>query len=240
MHQALRRGMKLQTGLPKNGFALDPSARTYLFLAGGIGITPVLAMIRWCQAHQRPWRLAYAVRSAQRAAFLETLHALQAQGGGQLHLHADDQMARVFDAEAWLAGQPEGEHVYCCGPAPMMAAVKAAAAHRDPQTLHFEFFSAPSDDAPVRANRPLRVELRRSGRTLEVPAEQSILQVLERNGVKVVSSCREGTCRTCETTVCAGEVEHRDYCLTAQEQQSGRTMMVCVSRARGEHLVLDL
>lgn len=240
VHQGLRRGMRLQTGLPKNGFALDPGAQQYLFLAGGIGITPILAMIRWCQAHARPWRLAYAVRSAQRGAFLETLQALQAQGGGQIHLHADDQMAQVFDAGPWLAGAPAGEHVYCCGPAPMMAAVKAAAAHRDPATVHFEFFAAPTDDVPVRANRPLRVELRRSGRTLEVPADRSILQVLQDHGVQVVSSCREGTCRTCETAVCEGAIEHRDYCLTPAEQEAGRTMMVCVSRALGEHLVLDL
>lgn len=240
VHQGLRRGMKLQTGLPKNGFPLDPTARQYLFLAGGIGITPILAMLRWCQAQARPWRLAYAVRSGQRAAFLETLAALEKEGLGQIHLHADDQLARVFDAQPWLAGTPVGEHVYCCGPAPMMAAVKAAAAHRDPGTVHFEFFAAPSDDAPVRGNRPLRVELRRSGRTLAVPADQTILQVLERHGVHVVSSCREGTCRTCETSVCEGAVEHRDYCLTPQEQEAGRTMMVCVSRALGEHLVLDL
>ncbi len=237
IHQTLRRGMQLATSTPKNGFPLEPTARRYLFLAGGIGVTPVLAMIRWCAANQRPWRLAYAVRSAQRAAFLETLSGL---GGGTVHLHADDREAGVFDPAPWLDGAGEGEHVYCCGPAPMMAAVKAAAAHRDPNSVHFEYFAAPTDDHPGLVNQPFEVELRRSGKRLAVPADRSLLQVLEEVGAQVISSCREGTCRTCETAVCAGEIDHRDYCLTPAEQAAGNTMLVCVSRAKSATLVLDL
>lgn len=239
IHQALRRGMKLRVSTPRNGFPLDTSGRSYLFLAGGIGITPILAMIRWCEANARPWRLAYAVRSAQRAAFLETLAGL---GGGSIHLHTDDLQAGVFDPVPWLAGAPEGEHVYCCGPTPMMDAVKAAASHRDPQTVHFEYFAAPAgSEVAVPANaRAFTIELRKSGRSLEVPADKTILDILEKNGIPVVSSCREGTCRTCETGVCEGAVEHRDYCLTPKEQEAGTTMLVCVSRARSERLVLDL
>lgn len=239
VHQALRRGMTLTINPPRNGFALDTSASSYLFLAGGIGITPILAMIRWCAANHRPWRLAYAVRSAQRAAFLETLAGL---GGGSVHLHADDREARVFDPGPWLAGTPPGEQVYCCGPAPMMAAVKAAASHRDARTVHFEYFAAPADEQQARqaSAKAFTIELRRSARSLDVPADKTILDILEKNGIPVVTSCREGTCRTCETVVCEGEVEHRDYCLTPQEQENGHTMMVCVSRAKGERLVLDL
>lgn len=239
VHQSLRRGATLGASAPRNGFPLDPSATQYLFLAGGIGVTPILAMIRWCQANARPWRLAYAVRSAQRAAFLETLHSI---GGGSIHLHADDQQAGVFDPVPWLSGSPQGEHVYCCGPAPMMAAVKAAASHRDPATVHFEYFAAPSGDLAARAesNTPFEIELRKSRRSFTVPADKSILQILEQNGIQVVSICREGTCRTCETTVLDGAVEHRDCCLTPQEQEKGNTMMLCVSRAKSERLVLDL
>lgn len=238
VHQALRRGMTLSVGVPCNNFALDPSATRYLFLAGGIGITPILAMIRWCQANGRSWRLAYAVRSEQRAAFLEALSTI---GGGSVHLHTDQQ-AGLFDPKPWLSGAPHGEHTYCCGPAPMMAAVQAAASHRDPGTVHFEYFAAPSSDpvATGEIRKPFLIELRRSGRTLTVPADKSILEILETHGIKVVSSCREGTCRTCETAVCEGTVEHRDFCLTPQEQETGDTIMVCVSRARSERLVLDL
>jgi len=239
IHQNLRRGMTLPVSLPPNGFALDTSATQYLFLAGGIGITPIVAMIRWCQAQGRPWRLAYAVRSAQRAAFLETLQAIE---GGSIHLHADDQMPGVFDPEPWLAGAPQGEHVYCCGPAPMMAAVKAAASHRDPASVHFEYFAAPASELLhlPENEKEFMIELRRSGRSLTVPADKTILEILEQNDIRVVSSCREGTCRTCETGVCEGAVDHRDFCLTPQEQETGNTMLVCVSRARSERLVLDL
>jgi vanillate O-demethylase ferredoxin subunit len=238
IHQALRRGMTLPVSPPRNGFPLDPSATQYLFLAGGIGITPILAMLRWCAANARPWRLVYAVRSSHRAAFLETLRTI---GGGSLHLHADDQQSGVFDPIPWLSGAPPGEHVYCCGPAPMMAAVKAAASHRDPGTIHFEYFNAPSDEmAAFPEKRPFTIELRRSGRSFTVPANKSVLEILEQNGVPLVSFCREGTCRTCETSVCEGAVEHRDFCLTPQEHANGNTMLVCVSRAKSERLVLDL
>jgi vanillate O-demethylase ferredoxin subunit len=239
IHESLRKGMTLDVAVPRNGFPLDASATQYLFLAGGIGITPILAMIRWCEANGRPWRLAYAVRNAERAAFLETLSQI---GGGAVHLHCDEQESRVFDPRPWLSGAPQGEHVYCCGPAPMMAAVKEAAGHRDPASVHFEYFNAPSGASvaiPADA-RPFTIELRRSGRSLTVPADRTILQILEQNGIPVVSSCREGTCRTCETGVCEGAVEHRDFCLTPQEQEAGRTMVVCVSRAKSERLVLDL
>lgn len=239
IHQALRRGMSLPVSVPSNGFPLDPSATQYLFLAGGIGITPILAMIRWCQANARPWRLVYAVRNLQRAAFLEALGTI---GGGSIHLHSDEQQAGVLDPVPWLSGAAHGEHVYCCGPAPMMAAVKAAASHRNPDTIHFEYFNAPAGDSTAGAEnrKPFVVELRRSGRSFTVPADKSVLEILEQNGIPVTSSCREGTCRTCETGVCEGTVEHRDYCLTPQEQARGNTMVVCVSRAKSERLVLDL
>jgi vanillate O-demethylase ferredoxin subunit len=235
-HQALRRGATLPTSSPRNGFPLEPSARRFLFLAGGIGITPIVAMIRWCQAMDRPWRLAYAVRSAQRAAFHETLKAM----GGPIHLHADDQASGVFDPGPWLVDEPEGEHVYCCGPGPMISAVRAAASHRRPETIHFEYFSAPVDSAATPPAGSFTVELRRSGRSIVVTADKSILEALEQNGVRVPNSCREGLCRTCETTVCEGAVEHRDYVLSQDEREAGSTMMVCVSRAKGERLVLDL
>lgn len=236
-HQSLRRGMSIAATPPRNGFPLDTTAERYLFLAGGIGITPIVSMIRWCQANERPWRLAYAVRSAQRAAFLETVEAI---GGGSIHLHTDDRMAGFFDPVPWLAEEAQGEHVYCCGPAPMMAAVEAAAAHRAPGSVHFEYFTAPDDAFAGIGTKDFTIELRRSGRSLTVPADQSILETLEKHGIEIVSYCREGTCRTCETKVCEGEVEHRDFTLSEQERATGDTMMVCVSRAKSERLVLDL
>ncbi|VTU24371.1 Phenoxybenzoate dioxygenase subunit beta [Variovorax sp. SRS16] len=237
VHQSLRRGMQLAVSAPRNNFALDPKADSYLFIAGGIGVTPMMAMIRWCEAQSRPWRLVYAARNCQRTAFYETLRA----HGERVHFHFDDLAGTVLDVREWLAGEGSGEHVYCCGPQPLMQAVQDHAAHRPASRVHFEYFTAPAtpaaDAMPAGA---FRVELRRSGKSLTVPADRSILEVLEADGMNVPFSCREGLCGTCETAVCEGLVEHRDYVLSQEQRDAGKSMMICVSRALSPVLVLDL
>ncbi|MCE9660767.1 MAG: PDR/VanB family oxidoreductase [Burkholderiales bacterium] len=241
IHQSLRRGGRLTASAPRNNFALDPAAASYLFVAGGIGVTPIMSMVRRCAAEGRDWRLVYAARNAQRAAFYETLRAF----GDRVHFHFDDQAGAVLDARRWLATRSEGQHVYCCGPQPLMRAVREGAAHYPPDCVHFEYFVGTAAKALAEApaagtgEGEFRVDLKRSKLSLVVPAELSILEVLEANGVKVPFSCREGLCRTCETTVCEGEVEHRDYVLSAAERAESKTMMVCVSRSRSAVLVLD-
>ena len=241
IHQSLRRGGRLTASAPRNNFALDPNAASYLFVAGGIGVTPIMSMIRCCEAQARDWRLVYAARNAQRAAFYETLRDF----GDRVHFHFDDQAGAVLDARRWLAERSGGQHLYCCGPQPLMQVVREGAGHHPADSVHFEYFVAPAAEAPGEAPaggmRPgeFRVELKRSKLSLVVPADLSVLEVLEANGVKVPNSCREGLCRTCETTVCEGEVEHRDYVLSAEERAESKTMMVCVSRAKSPLLVLD-
>lgn len=236
IHQMLRRGMPLTVSV-RNNFRLAPEPQRFLFIAGGIGITPIMAMIRWCEANGRQWRLAYAVRSAQRAAFLETLRGF----GERAHCHFDDEAGGVLDVGRWLASVQPGEHVYCCGPQPLMAAVKSGAAHLDAAQVHFEYFAAPADAAPpAAAEGSFQVTLGKSGQTFTVGPDQSVLETLEAHGISVPFSCREGMCGTCETGVCAGEIEHRDYVLTEDQRQAGKSMMVCVSRARSPVLVLDL
>ena len=229
IHQSLRRGGRLQASL-RNNFALDPSAASSLFVAGGIGVTPIMSMVRRCVAEGRDWQLVYAARSAQRAAFYETLRDF----GAQVHFHFDDQAGALLDVRRWLADRRAGQHVYCCGPQPLMQAVREGAAHHPAESVHFEYFVAPAAEAlggPVgggpRAGE-FRVELKQSRLSLAVPADLSILEVLEANGVKVPFSCRGGPVPHCETTVCAGEVEHRDYVLSAEERAESRTLMVCV------------
>lgn len=136
-----------------------------------------------------------------------------------------------------------GTHVYCCGPGPLMNAVQEAGAHLPADTLHFEWFSAPAapaEDADAPAAQGFWVELKQSGTRLHVPPHQSILEVLEDNGHEVPFSCREGLCGSCETAVCEGEPEHRDYVYPPSQRPQLRTMLVCVSRAKSERLVLDL
>ena len=236
VHQSLRRGMALKTSTPRNNFRLDAAADCFLFIAGGIGITPIMSMLRWCEAQQRPWRLVYASRNAQRAAFFETLQPL----APRVRFHFDDQRGGVLDARACLAEVPPGEHVYCCGPQPLMEAVQTHSAHLPAGSVHFEYFSVPDETSAAPAAGGFTVQLRRSGESLQVPADKSILEVLEAHGHKIPFSCREGLCRTCETTVCAGEPEHHDYVLSQEERAASRSMMVCVSRATSPVLVLDL
>lgn len=249
VHGSVRCGVPLVASAPRNNFRLDPGARAYRFVAGGIGITPILSMIRWCEANGRPWHLFYAARSRQRAAFYEDLRPFAPE---RVHFHFDDEQGGVLDVTDALAGLADAEQVYCCGPQPLMRAVEAATASLPAGTARFEWFAAPQE-APAQApaagaastegaaaDAEFRVELARSGATLVVPPGLSILDVLEQNGFEVPFSCREGLCRTCETGVRGGEPEHRDYVLSSEERLENRSIMVCVSRSRSPVLVLDL
>lgn len=236
VHDSLRVGDVLACTGPTNNFRLAPQAGRYLFIAGGIGITPVLAMVRWCEANGKPWQLVYAARSRVRLAFYEELgvHA------HRVRFHCDDEHGGPLDVQALMADVAPGTEVYCCGPAPLMEAVRRHGGHLGDAALHFEWFSAPAQDAPAAAAGGFWIDLKRSGASLRVPPGRSILEVLEAHGHEVPFSCREGLCGTCETAVCAGEPEHLDYVHPPSQRPQLKTMLVCVSRARSERLVLDL
>ncbi|HEX7325051.1 MAG TPA: PDR/VanB family oxidoreductase [Rhodanobacteraceae bacterium] len=244
VHRSLAAGVELQVTGPINNFELDPGAGAYRFIAGGIGITPILSMLQWCRANGRPWHLVYATRSRCRCAFYEALHQLD-PNGSHVTWHFDDEAGHHLDAARALQPLSPGELVYCCGPRPLMGAVREQLADR-PGVARFESFlkageKSPSDAAAAAtAERAFTVTLRRSGRSLAVPADKSILEVLEDNGISVPFSCREGECGTCVTQVCEGVPEHRDFVLTDAERASNRMMCLCVSRAKTGNLVLDL
>jgi ferredoxin len=166
-------------------------------------------------------------------AFLPEMLAL----GERVHLHCDDEAARVFDIAAAVAAAPAHAHLYCCGPTPMLDTYEAAAAGRVPETVHLERFAA--KQAPA-VSGGFVVRLARSGRELTVPPDTSVLRVLQDHGVEVTTSCQEGICGSCEVVVLEGEVDHRDSVLTAAEQASNTVMMVCCSGALSPRLVLDL
>ncbi|MGJ7548635.1 PDR/VanB family oxidoreductase [Pseudomonas alloputida] len=235
VHQSLRVGDRLTVSPPRNHFPLEEDAPGFVFFAGGIGITPVWSMIQWCEANQRPWHLYYLVRSRQRAAFLEQLQPF----GERVTLHADDEAGVLFDIAAAIGQQPGNVHFYTCGPTPLMLAVEAAAHSYPEEQVHFEWFT-PKEPKTAATDKPFTVQLARSGKAFEVPADQSILQVLEANGLRVESSCREGTCASCETCVLDGAPDHRDSVLTPAERKNNDVMMICVSRALSQTLVLDL
>jgi ferredoxin-NADP reductase len=236
VHTSIRAGMQLNISAPRNNFALDPQAGSYLFIAGGIGITPIMAMIRWCVANRKEWRLIYAARSRQRTAFYEELCAL---GGDRIHFHFDDERGQVLDASQAISEWSEGQRIYCCGPDPLMNAVKSLTEHLPSGAVRFEWFTAPVADQDLPSDS-FEVELARSNTKLVVPAGKSILEVLEENGFDIPFSCREGLCGTCVTNVCSGEPDHRDYVLSDEERESGKLMTVCCSRSKSPVLVLDL
>jgi len=217
VHDSLAVGDRVRVSLPRNTFPLEPASR-YLFIAGGIGITPIVPMIAAVAASGADWQLRYGGRSAASMAFLPELAA-----------YGDRVCARPDLID--LSGM-DGAEVYCCGPEPLLAAVEERC---DPARLHVERFTP----RPVSGSE-FDVELAQSGLTLTVPADRSILSTLLDAGVQVLSSCQEGTCGTCETEVLAGTPEHHDSLLTDEERAAGETMMICVSRSAGGRLVLDL
>jgi cytochrome P450/ferredoxin-NADP reductase len=233
VHDRLAVGDVVRVRGPRNNFALVPSPR-YLFIAGGIGITPILPMIAKAEAAGARWRLVYGGRTRASMAFLDEL----ARYGERVAVCPQEETGLLDLAN--LLGTPEPDTlVYCCGPEPLLAAVEQRCAAWPPTGLHLERFAARPMGAPVRAEA-FDVELVRSGLTLTVPPERSILDVVEAAGVGVLSSCAEGTCGTCETGVLEGRPDHRDSVLTAGERAANDCMLICVSRSCGDRLVLDL
>jgi len=209
-----------------------------VFVAGGIGITPILAMLERLSALGRPWALHYVARTPRRMAFRERLLALAARGGGRLVLHLSGEGGRPALAGI-VAAAPAGAHWYACGPNAMLDAFTAAAnaAGIDGDRVHVERFASAA--APA-TDGGFAVELARDGRRFEVPAGKSVLDVLLDHGVDVPYSCMQGICGSCRVGVKAGEPEHRDECLGDDERAANTAMTVCCSGSRSALLVLDL
>ena len=242
LHDPGVRGTVLDVRGPRNHFALE-AAESYLFIAGGIGITPLLAMARRAAADGVAWRLVYGGRSRTSMALLPELEALAAGGTGTLEVVPQDE-AGIPDLDGILAATGPHELVYCCGPDGLLTAVEQRCAVHAAGRLRVERFTAPISEPPSAdeqdTDRPVQVELSRSGLVVEVPADRTILQVVEEALPDVMYSCEEGYCGSCEAVVLEGEPDHRDTVLSDAERAANATMMICVSRARSERLVLDL
>ena len=239
LHDSARVGQTLQAFAPVNDFPLVEDAPASVLIAGGIGVTPVLAMIERLSALRRPWRLHYSVRSAHDLAFGERLDTLAAAGGGELFVHFSGDGGGRLDLRAIAAAAPAGAQLYACGPNPMLDdfVAAAAAAGVEPARVHIERFGATT--APA-TDGGFVVELASDGRCLEVPAGKSVLDVLLDHGVDVPYSCMQGICGSCRVGVKAGEPEHRDECLSDDERAANTAMAVCCSGSRSAKLVLDL
>jgi ferredoxin-NADP reductase len=236
VHEHLRPGVRLGTHGPRNAFPLtlpgygSPAHRLH-FVAGGIGITPILPMLALAQRLDVPWTMTYAGRSHASLPFLDEVAAY----GDRVRVHTDD--IEGIPAAGDLLGEcPDGTTVYACGPAPMLAAVRSALVGRAQVELHFERFAAP----PVIDGTPFSVSVASTGAVVQVAADETLLSALSRAGVQTAYSCRQGFCGTCRTRVLGGTVDHRDTLLTDPERAGGM-MLTCVSRAaEGQRLTLDL
>jgi phthalate 4,5-dioxygenase reductase component len=228
-------GDRLNITSPVNDFGLTRAAQNFLFIAGGIGITPILSMVRHlCLTEGKKFRLYYCTRSPEVTAFREELSAPNFKGKVTIHYDQGDP-ARSLDLWPILEQRRNLEHLYCCGPRPLMQAVRDMTGHWSLSSVHFEAFSEPEKK---RLNdKPFTVRLARSGEVIEVPVGTTILEALRAKGYEAPSSCESGTCGTCRTKLLAGDADHRDLVLT--EDERAHNIMICVSRARSPELVID-
>ena len=239
IHEELRVGQVLTISAPRNNFRLDESAAHSVFVAGGIGITPILCMVRQLLDQGRSAELIYCARSLHETAFLGAIEALKPRGLRVLQ-HFDDEAGGAPRLAELLAGHCPQAHFYACGPGPMLDAFQQACATLGHANVHVERFAAARQVAQEQGHaQGFDVALHRSGKTIRIAPDVSVLDALLDAGINVDHSCREGICGACETKVLAGDVEHRDSILTAQERSANRSMMVCVSRCRSGKLVLD-
>jgi ferredoxin-NADP reductase len=233
VHEELEPGHLVGVSAPRNNFPLVPSQR-YLFVAGGIGITPILPMIHQADLVSADWQLLYGGRRRASMAFLDELSAY----GDRVRIHPQEESGLLPLAEYLGLPRPDVK-IYCCGPGPLLDAMEAVCAQWPRQALRTERFVA-EEHGPAVHDGPFEVELARTSTTVTVTPDISVLDAVHAAGIEVLSSCRQGTCGTCETTVLAGLPDHRDSLLDDDDRATGDCMYICVSRSCTDRLVLDL
>jgi vanillate O-demethylase ferredoxin subunit len=236
VHDTFKAGDVVSASAPRNNFALREDAEYSLLIAGGIGITPLMSMIRRLETLGHPWKLAYAARTRRAAAFLGEINAIRPNA--DLNLHFDDERAgRPLDLANVVASAPAHAHLYCCGPVPMLEAFEKATAGRPSGHVHVEYFQAKQAAA---IDGGFEIRLARSKRTIAVEPGKTILDAVLDAGIMANYSCSEGVCGTCETRVIGGIPDHRDLFLSPEEKAANKTIMICCSGSKSGTLVLDL
>lgn len=229
-------GARLQISGPFNSFMLSESAAPATLLAGGIGITPLISMALVLRHRGTPYHMHYAGRSRSTMAFVDVL---KAQHRDRLSLYFDDDASARLDLSHVISSDNSHHQLYICGPVSLIDSARALA-HKsgyDNSQIHVELFDALTPD---NSTASFEVELLQSGEVFTIPADKSIIDVLEEAGIDLVYDCRRGDCGICQTEVIEGEIEHRDVVLSDSERRSGKVMQICVSRAKSARIVLDL
>src|ERR1700742_4929635 len=237
VHENLQVGATVRVRGPRNHFPLV-DAPTYRFIAGGIGITPIMAMLEAVQRAGSDWTLLYGGRPKASMAFADQLAERYPE---RVTVWPQDERG-LLDLESILKDPEDNTLVYCCGPEALLSAVEQQCAHWPAGILHIERFAAkaPTAEEAAEAVEQFEVVCQRSGRAFEITSDQSILEILEEEGIPILGSCYEGVCGTCEARVLEGTPDQRDSVLTDAEKAAGEVMLICVSRSRTERLVLDL
>jgi phthalate 4,5-dioxygenase reductase subunit len=230
----VKAGDTLMVTAPVNDFELPQRAQDFLFIAGGIGITPIMAMMRAAHAQGKRFRLFYCSRSPETTAFRDELSTPEFKDSVVIHYDGGDP-ANSLDLKSILAERKNREHLYCCGPRPLMEAVRNMTDHWSSAAVHFEAFS--EAETHKASDKSFKVKLSRSGDVFDVPTDKTILEVLRAHGLEVPSSCETGTCGTCRTKLLAGVADHRDLVLA--EHERGDNIMICVSRAKTEQIEIE-
>jgi tetrachlorobenzoquinone reductase len=242
IHDHLRVGQSIEIGRPRNNFPLTRPAQRSVFIAGGIGITPIWSMIQTLESERGSWKLYYAARTSRDAAFLRELQALGVAHPGCIDIRFDHEPGvAMLDIEG-IVNQHVGTgvHFYACGPSPMLDAFEAAAKSIPEANRHLERFSADAKEASAAALAEYDAVLAKSGVTLRITPEKSLLDTLLDAGVSVEFSCMEGICGSCRVAVQEGLPDHRDHVLTEEERARNDSVLVCCCGSRTERLVLDL
>ena len=235
VHDKLRTGASLAISAPRNLFALDTQVQgKVLFIGAGIGITPIYAMVKAAQQNGLDWQLAACARSASRMAFQEELHTLDPQ---RVRFHFDMEQGTALNLQA-LLGESTWDAVYACGPAGLLDAIEQATGHWPAGSVRLERFKAQAQDHS--SHTAFQLVLAKSQKTVEVGADESPLEALERIGIDHPYACREGLCGTCEVRVLEGQPDHKDNVLSAQERTAGQRFIPCISRCSGPQLVIEL
>jgi cytochrome P450/ferredoxin-NADP reductase len=235
IHQTITPGALIRIRGPKNHFRLDEGGERYLLIAGGIGITPIVAMADRLKQLGKDYAIHYAGRSEASMAFNGRLRR---DHGDRLFLYPKSE-GRRLNLDAVVSAAHADAQIYACGPERLLEALEHIVRAR-PERLHIEHFTAIGTQLVPENEEPFEVELKDSQLSVQVPADQTLLEALRGVGVDVPSDCEEGLCGTCEVNVIAGEIDHRDKVLSSAERADGRRMMTCCSRSRGSKLVLAL
>jgi len=238
VHDKLRVGEFVPVAGPRNNFPLAEDSAVTLFIAGGIGITPLWCMIQRLGALGRGFRLHYCVRRREEAAFRSPLAAMHGHAGAEILFNFDGEPGgKLLDIAGVVKAAAPAAHLYCCGPLPMLAAFEEATKDLPRERVHIEYFTP--KEAPA-AEGGFTVVLAKTGRSFVVAPGKTILETLQDAGLDPACSCLEGVCGTCETRVLEGTPDHRDVVLTEAERRASKTMMICCSGSKTDRLVLDL